>query len=345
MRYLVLLFIINFNNFASSELDLKLFERQSLHYLRQNDWRKSFHSLFGALHEAKKNSKDELRLKIKLAHLYFHFNKSLGDAEGYYKQALQIDPYSLSAYLGIGNIYFERKQYRQAIHYFEMAIKYHKNSYLAYSSVAMGFYELGEAERATHLYKTALQKKPDDIVSLNNLGNIALDDLNLSLAADYYEKAIEINQNFQTGHSNLANVYLYQKKYELAKKHFKRALEIYYEDASVHSNLANLYYEKRLIERAKYHLKKALYYEDHPVYHNNLAVMEKFTREYKTAGAEYGKALKRNSHYSNARKNSVFFKNRSMRIRKTLNDRQKPFQARRFVRGEWRQREHRFLEK
>lgn len=325
--------------------DLAIYEKQSSHYLMQNDWRKSFHSLFSALHEAEKNSKDELRLTIKLAHLYFHFGKSLGDAEGYYKKALQIDPYSLGAYLGLGDVYFKRKQYIQAIHFYEMGIKYHKDSYLAYSSVAMGFYELAEGERASHLYKKALELNPKDIVSLNNLGNIALDAQDLNLAASYYEQAIKINPDFQTAHANLANIYLYQKKYNQAKTHFKRALELHYEDPAVHSNLANLYYEKRLIERAKFHLRKALYYEDHPVYHNNLAVMEKFTREYKTAGAEYSKTLKRNSEYSNARHNAGFFKNRSMRVRETLNDGQKKITGKRLVRGNWRHRKNRFLEK
>ncbi|MCJ8346774.1 tetratricopeptide repeat protein [bacterium] len=344
MSLLLIWCLLNSIIFASHSNDLEMYELQSTHFLRQNDWRKSFHSLFSALHEAKKDSQDEVRLNIKLAHLYFHFKKSLGDAEGFYKQALQIDPYAKGAYLGLGDVYFARKQYRQAIHYYEMAIKYHQDSYLAYSSVAMAFYELGETERATHLYKKALQKNPKDIVSLNNLGNIALDALDLNLSADYYEQALKINSDFQTAHANLANVYLYQKKYQLAKEEFSKALELHYEDPAVHSNLANLYYEKRLLERAKFHLRKALYYEDHPIYHNNLAVMEKFTREYKTAGIEYAKTLKRNSKYSNARRNSGFFKNRSMRIRESLNKNQKPFQAKRFVRGEWRQRKGRFLE-
>ena len=294
--------------------NLSHWEHGTNRFMNQGQWRKAFASAFNALNETSEKSKERVRILTKIGHLFRHFNKSYGDAEGYFGKALLIDPYNLDALLGKGDVYFSRREYRGSLHYYELAAKYHPKHFQPLASIAGANYELAENEIAMQYYEKAITLNPEDLVSINNYANIFYDKLRLSEAKKLYLRALEIDSQFMTAHNNLGNLYLLQREFDEAYKHFSRALEINYDDASVHSNIANFYFEVKQVERAKYHLRKALYLENNPVFHNNLAVMEKFTNEELNAGVHYAHALTENPLYSNARKNSAFFRKRSHRI-------------------------------
>jgi tetratricopeptide (TPR) repeat protein len=120
--------------------------------------------------------------------------------------------------------------------------------------------------------------------------------------------------DFLTAHNNLGNLYRIIKEWDLARMHLQRAMELDPDDASVHSNIASLYFDLKQGERARHHLQKAQSLEEHPVYHNNLAAIERFRREFKATGVQYSKALYLNPNYSNARRNGRFFRKRSQNI-------------------------------
>ncbi len=293
---------------------LRYWEDSSKKFLEQGQWRQSFTSAFNALHETSEKSKQRVKILTKIGYLFLHFNKNYGDSEGYYRKALMIDPYHRDALLGVGDVYFSRKEYRGSLHYYELAAKYHPDHFQPLASIAAANYELAENEKAMQYYEKAIALNPEDLISINNYANIFYDKRRLNEAKKLYLKALEIDSKFMTAHNNLGNLYILQREFDEAYKHFSRALEINYDDASIHSNIANFYFEVKQVERAKYHLRKALYLEKNPVFHNNLAVMEKFTNEELNAGIHFAHALTGNPNYSNARKNSAFFRKRSHRI-------------------------------
>ena len=313
----LLIFVLVVNNVLTNSTksnNLRHWESGAQRYMEQRQWREAFSAAFHALHETSEKSKERVRVLTKIGHLFFYFEKSYGDAEGYYGKALLIDPYYRDALIGIGDIYFARKEYRGSLHYYELAAKYHPNHYQPFASIAAANYELAENEIAMQYYEKAIALNPKDLVSINNYANIFYDKRRLNEAKKLYLRALDIDSQFMTAHNNLGNLYILKRELDEAYKHFSKALEINYDDASVHSNIANFYFEVRQVERAKYHLRKALYLEKNPVFHNNLAVMEKFTDEELNAGIQFAHALTKNSNYSNARKNSAFFRKRSHRI-------------------------------
>lgn len=324
MKRLVLLFLLFSNStifghqYGTTELEY--WESASHHFLEQSDWRKAFHCAFNALHETEDGSRDQLRIYTKIAHLYFYFEKSYGDAEGYYRKALQIDPYSLPALIGTGDVYFARGEYVGALEYYQRAALKHPEKHHPYASIAAAFYEKAEVEKAMHYYELALEKNSKDPVSLNNLGNLYFDKLRLKEAKGYYLEALKVNPDFVTAHNNIGLIYLHEKDYNEALRHFKRALKLTSNDSVIYSNLANVYFELRQVERAKHYLQRALYFDKNAVYHNNLAVMEKFTDEELNAGVHYSLALNKRYDYSNARKHSGFFKTRSVAVQHALSN-------------------------
>lgn len=313
-------------------------KKGTAYFKNRGDWRKAFTSAFNALHEAAPESGDQVEILTKIGNLFFHFNKSMGDAEGYYRKALHVDPYHLDALIGTGDVYFYREEYRGALHYYELALKYHPTRYEPYASIGAAKYELAEDEMAMHYYSKALEINPVDLVSMNNYANIFYDKRRMRKAKELYLKCLSIDSDFSTAHNNLGNLYLHDREYDQARKHFLRALELDYDDSAVHSNIANLYFELKLTERAKYHLRKAIYLEKHPVYSNNLAVMEKYTNEELNAGKNYADTLKANFSYSNARKNSAFFRKRSQGIMETRKSNKDRFYLLKFFDGKARRR-------
>ncbi len=326
MRSLVFFFLFCFTGISAAgtvsvlggDGSAEYWEHRAGHFLVQKDRERAFESMQRALDEVEEKSADHVRLLVKFGHLYFAFGMSLGDAEGCFKKALQIDPYHFGALMALGDVYFARSEFLGAMDFYERCAKHHPKRYEAWASIGACHYERTKWSRALHYYEQALDLNPKDTVSWNNLGNIWYDRLDLTKARQAYLKALEINPAFASAHNNLGNLNLHQKRFGEARKHLMQALRIRSDDPGIHNNLANLYFEIRQVERAKHHLHRAIYFEDHPVYHNNMAVMERFSREYLAAGREYGHTLRDRPDYSNARKNSRFFEGRSQKIKDAL---------------------------
>ena len=100
-----------------------------------------------------------------------------------------IDPYYRDALIGIGDIYFARKEYRGSLHYYELAAKYHPNHYQPFASIAAANYELAENEIAMQYYEKAIALNPKDLVSINNYANIFYDKRRLNEAKKIISKS------------------------------------------------------------------------------------------------------------------------------------------------------------
>jgi tetratricopeptide (TPR) repeat protein len=370
MRVILLLLFAGIIS-AAPVRSLEFWEKQTDIYLDENDVHNTFASLHNALDLASSRD-DKVRLLNKLAYLHFKLLGHSYDAEGYYKQVLQMDPYNFDAGMGIGDLCFSRGEWLLAQDWYEKVrnnLKRVNPEDLrlspAYAGIAACFYELAKNSEAQYYYEKALELTPKDPVLLNNYANIYFDLKEALKAREIYEKALTVSDDsyiqapptlrgdalqayyekqgkryeelmryfhevkerksaawygklllsdFQVAHSNLAVTYYMMKQYELAEMHFKRALELDPEDPAVMSNLANLYFDLRQTERAKYLLTRALSFKDEATYHNNLAIMARFTKETKRAGVHYSKAILRKKDYWNARKNGAFFHKRSLPI-------------------------------
>lgn len=293
-------------------------EERALFHLTQEEWQTAFKSLFNAVHETPQGCPHQTRIFTKIAHLYFYYNRSLGDAEGYYKKALHNDPYYLDALLGLGDIEAVRRDEAKALNLYLQAQKFHPKR--AEPLIAMGemYYTMAKPHLAINAWEDALKIRPQDPGTLNNLGNVYYDFQNFTAALNHYERALKIEPSFYTAWNNLGNTQMELKDPRSAVESFKKSLKLLDEDPAVHGNLANAYFELRQVERAKFHLRKSLDLGESAVSHHNLAVMEKFTREDKNAGIHYGKALQIRPDYSSARRNAGFWRRRNRDVEKIL---------------------------
>ena len=90
------------------------------------------------------------------------------EAVAWYENAIALNPHSSVAYLNLGNLYFDRGEFHQAIRYYAKGIKAGSPSSLLYNSMGAALTKIGRLEEAIVCYRTALQIDPGlEIAALN----------------------------------------------------------------------------------------------------------------------------------------------------------------------------------
>ena len=85
---------------------------------------------------------------------------SAQDAIRAYETAVQMDPKSAGAWVNLGTIYFNSKQFRKAEEYYRRAVEADSSYALAHFNLGNLYDERGDYERALHHYKHAVELSP-----------------------------------------------------------------------------------------------------------------------------------------------------------------------------------------
>jgi tetratricopeptide (TPR) repeat protein len=93
------------------------------------------------------------------------YGKELNDTEKsfyYYQKALESDPNSSSALVGIGNNYWRKKDYRKALYYYSTAFSLDSSNYEACYNLGFLYDFLGEKDKALYYYEIFVNTAPRD---------------------------------------------------------------------------------------------------------------------------------------------------------------------------------------
>jgi tetratricopeptide (TPR) repeat protein len=82
---------------------------------------------------------------------------------------MAINPHYSVAYLNLGNLYFDRGEFHEAIRYFSKGIKVEPLSSLLYNSLGAALTKTGRLEEAVICYRKALQIDPGLKIAAMNL--------------------------------------------------------------------------------------------------------------------------------------------------------------------------------
>jgi tetratricopeptide (TPR) repeat protein len=93
-----------------------------------------------------------------------------------YKEILRKDPGNLQALIGIGNIYFDTKQDRQAIENYQKALDIEPSNVDVRTDMAVCYHRIGNPDRAIEELKKAISTNPRHAQSRYNLGVILIQD-------------------------------------------------------------------------------------------------------------------------------------------------------------------------
>jgi len=185
--------------------------------------------------------------------------------EKQYVERIKSDPEDDTAYNALGNHYFSKGRYEDAIKQYEKAAS-KKELSVYYSNAGDAYRRLRKWSESIQFYQKALAITPNDDIANNSLGLVYFEQGKYEEAKKYYLEAIGRNPE-PVYFVNMGLALVMQNKLDEGIQYYENALMINSENASAHAELAwaklSKYYaegskEKMLLEEALTHYKESL---------------------------------------------------------------------------------------
>lgn len=188
----------------------------------------------------KRRGGKDIELMLDMAQIYMKKGQAAA-AENEFREILAVNSREARAYYGLGVLYDNRKEYKDAITFYKKAIELNPKYTSAHYFLAYIYDETGEKEKAIQSYKKVISLEPRNFWAHNNLGAI-YEELNQNdTALDYFKKSHEIDPNHYKALFNLG-VILYKIGYtERAINNYMQSLEKNNRYPFTYLNLAVIY--------------------------------------------------------------------------------------------------------
>ncbi|NQT06294.1 MAG: tetratricopeptide repeat protein [Candidatus Omnitrophica bacterium] len=136
--------------------------------------------------------------------------ESKGDikgAEGYFKQALEINPDDANLYFNIGNFYMKQKKNDAAIKNFEDAIRIDSSLLKAHLNLGALYAQRKDAFKAEKAFRQALEINPSMPTVYYNLGILYSEQGRYKDATKNLEEALRLNPNYKEAQKSLISIH------------------------------------------------------------------------------------------------------------------------------------------
>lgn len=166
------------------------------------------------LQKGLKAAPESLSLYDELGHIY----KDNGDSDNAFKLFTEAIPKIhgncdktgvARIYEGLGLVYYDRKQFDEALENFNKALELNQLSKTIYTNLGAAYIAKGDRKKASEYLYLAIQINPNDAVAHNDLGDLLAQDGLIAEAQKEFRKALKIDPNLKIAKENLER---YQKK-------------------------------------------------------------------------------------------------------------------------------------
>jgi tetratricopeptide (TPR) repeat protein len=200
-------------------------------------------------------------------------------------------------YLSFGSIFYDRGYLEQAKAFFELAKKEDPSGAGAWYGLGTIFLQQQNTKEARECFERAIHSNADypTIVpnAWNNLGILAGREGKSDEAIGYFQKALEMSPDHVVALQNLGNAYRQKKDWDDAKRVLEHALTVSPEDAEANYSLGMVYAQLNDTERAYAFLQKALVAKpDFPEALNNLGILYLRTRRPEEAAKSFQESIR-----------------------------------------------------
>jgi tetratricopeptide (TPR) repeat protein len=152
--------------------------------------------------------------------------RRIGDAIGFYRQALQLDSRDVRAHEGLATAAFLSGEYDLAIQHFQQLSKLDPRRADPLVNLGAVYNRRREYDAAVRVLRQALLKNRRCAEAFYNLGIAHRGQNQLSMAVSAYKEAIRLSPQMAEAYQNLANAYVELGALQQAILNFRRALEI-----------------------------------------------------------------------------------------------------------------------
>ncbi len=162
-----------------------------------------------------------------LGFIFQENTKDLDASVSSYQNAFNLNPSDIDIYLNLGNVFFEKGSYDNALIVYKKALEASPYNARLHCNLGYLYWGKGNLEEAIKEYEKAIKYDNTYDIAYNNLGVIYLDDLGrVKKAIELFEAARRSNPNYALANYNLArSIAITGDKVEAAKL-YRMALDI-----------------------------------------------------------------------------------------------------------------------
>ncbi|MEG4021927.1 tetratricopeptide repeat protein [Microcoleus sp. S13C4] len=212
-------------------------------------------------------------------------------------QALEISPQFFLAHAYLGQLYSDYSWLDEAVFHYRQALDLKPDWAELHYNLGNIFHKQGNLLGAIGCYRNAIANKPNYLDAFYNLAVVLDENSQLEAAMDTYRQVIALKPDYVEAYSNLGVILLKEDRAAEAIELYQRAMEIKPDWATLHNNLGQALLDKSP-ERAIASYLTAIELEpDMVLAHYNLGKAWQLQGEHSAALACFDRAIELNSDY------------------------------------------------
>jgi tetratricopeptide (TPR) repeat protein len=181
----------------------------------------------------------------------------LEKAEAQCDHALSITPQLAEGHTCIGNVFFSKGKYEEAVQQFQRSLDLDHNNDETLRSLAAAYQKLGNPKAAEDAYRKAIQLRPNYWGVYSSFGAFYYSQARYADAVAMFKKTIELAPLYYNGYSNLGAMYLLLGDYKGAVDALQRSIALR-PSSNAYGNLGTAYFYMRRYPESAENLQQAL---------------------------------------------------------------------------------------
>ncbi|MCK4458814.1 MAG: tetratricopeptide repeat protein [Methanosarcinales archaeon] len=237
----------------------ELYTSLAISYLKLQDFEKG-KVYFEKTLEVRRKLNDDMGMSIDYKRFgdFYLFKWGYGEAIGYYKESVKINPDNAEAHNNLGVLLKDLGRYDEAEKEYREAIRANPDRAAAHYNLGSLLYNLGQYDEAEKECREAIGIHPVDAASHYNLGVLLKDLGRYDEAEKEYREAISIRPDNASTHYTLGVLLKDLGRYDEAEKEYREAIRANPDHAAAHYNLGVLLKDLGRYDEAEKEYREAI---------------------------------------------------------------------------------------
>jgi tetratricopeptide (TPR) repeat protein len=172
-------------------------------------------------------------------------------------RALAITPQLAEGHTCIGNVFFSRGRYEEAVQQFQRSLDLDHNNDETLRSLAAAYQKLGNPKAAEDAYRKAILLRPNYWGVYSSFGTFYYNQARYADAVLMFKKTIQLAPLYYNGYSNLGAMYLLLGDYKEAVEALNQSIALR-PSGNAYGNLGTAYFYMRRYPESAENLQQAL---------------------------------------------------------------------------------------
>ena len=150
-----------------------------------------------------------------------HQTGNLDEAEETYRQVIEADPKDADAWVYLGILQFDRRQFESSTESYRRALEIRDHYPIAWNNLGNSFRMLGQVENAEQCFTKALSQHPNYLSAFKNRGTLWIWSGEIQKGLKWYQEGLKHHPGEVELHRNLGVIHLLLGNYEIGWREYR----------------------------------------------------------------------------------------------------------------------------